>query len=418
MFWIETFFKDLFDLTNEMSPYLLLGFLLAGILKVFLPDNFIKKYLSSTNSKSVLNAALFGIPLPLCSCGVIPTGISLYKTGASKGASISFITSTPQTGVDSILVTYSLLGLPFAIMKVIVALITGVFSGAMTNIFDKSKTTIPNQKTPKPKTVQKSLLNKFVEMFRYAFIEFLSDIAKWIVIGLIIAAFISALLPNNFFTTYIRNDFLGMIVILIASIPIYVCATASVPIAAMLMLKGLSPGAALVFLLAGPATNAATITVINKILGKKAIFTYLFSIILCALIFGFIINNWLPKEWFSLHTYDNLVHHELIPYWLQYLSSIVLIILTFNAFRLKYKYRNQNYKLITDSKLLKVKVEGMTCNNCKSKVENAVKALANVKNVKVNLEKKIAYIEGENIDFEVVKKNIEKLGFQIKSNED
>ena len=133
MEFLSKYFIALVDLFNQMAPYLLIGFFLAGVLHVYLPKDKISKYLGKDNIVSVINAALIGIPLPLCSCGVIPTGISFYKNGASKGSSVSFLISTPQTGVDSILVTYSLLGLPYAIIRPIAALITGIFGGGITN---------------------------------------------------------------------------------------------------------------------------------------------------------------------------------------------------------------------------------------------------------------------------------------------
>lgn len=139
--YFKDFIVDFFLILNEMSPYLLLGLFFAGLLKVFLPDSFINKYLQKRNTKSVVNATILGIPLPLCSCGVLPTGISLYKNGASKGATNAFLTSTPQTGVDSILVTYAMLGLPMAIIRPIVALVSGVFSGIVTNKVTKNEST-------------------------------------------------------------------------------------------------------------------------------------------------------------------------------------------------------------------------------------------------------------------------------------
>ena len=147
MEYINQFIVDFIDILNEMSPYLMLGFLFAGILKVAFPQRIIDKYLGQKNSKSVLNASLIGIPLPLCSCGVIPTGISFFKSGATKGSSVSFLISTPQTGIDSILVTYSLLGLPFAIIRPFIALATGFFGGVLTNKVDDSKDIDSNEYT-------------------------------------------------------------------------------------------------------------------------------------------------------------------------------------------------------------------------------------------------------------------------------
>ena len=239
------------DLFMEMAPYLVLGFLLAGVLHVFFPKHKVHKYLGGKNLKSVINASLVGIPLPLCSCGVIPTGVSFHKNGASKGASVSFLISTPQTGVDSILATYSLMGLPFAVIRPIVALITGIIGGVATNAVDESPVTEAPQSA-----VNEIKGNKFIAMLRYAFVDFLADIAKWLVIGLAIAAVITVMVPDSFFESYLSNPYLNMLLVLAASVPMYVCATGSIPVAMALLVKGISPGAAFVFLMAGPATNA------------------------------------------------------------------------------------------------------------------------------------------------------------------
>ena len=355
MTYIKLFFNELFSLTNEMSPYLLLGFLFAGILHIYIKKQAINKYLGKRNLKSVVLASLFGIPLPLCSCGVIPTGISFYKEGSSKGATVSFLISTPQTGIDSILVTYSLLGLPFAILRPIVALFSGIFGGLLANLIDKKRNRLQKNSDCSCETIKKpeQSNNKFFKMLNYAFVVFLQDIAKWLIIGLAIAALISITLPDDFFLRFIGNELLSMIIVLFASIPLYVCATASVPIAAVLILKGLSPGAALVFLMAGPATNAATITVLSKSLGKTTVFAYLMSIIIGAFFFGLLIDNFFPKDFFI----DNIqiMHHKhLIPEWFKTASTIMLTVLLINGLIKKYNI-TKNTK-ITDKDIISITV--------------------------------------------------------------
>lgn len=429
MNYIYQFIEDFIAILNEMAPYLLLGFLFAGILKVVFPQNFIDKYFGKTNLKSVIYSTLLGIPLPLCSCGVIPTSISFYKSGMSKGATVSFLISTPQTGLDSILVTYSLLGLPFAFLRPLVALFTGVLGGAISNIWEKpipiSIEKVENKaqvgcschscgcdEEKQQQTTKKH--SKIYEMFKYAFVDFLQDISKWLIIGLLLAAFISVLVPDDFFEQFIGNQFLEMVMILVVSIPLYVCATASVPIAAILMTKGLSAGAALVFLMAGPATNAATITVLRKTLGKQTMWIYLISIIVGALFFGTIINQFLPASWFNILQFGgHHQHHEMLPSWLEWGSSILLIVLIINGFvQKKRKNKTDNTTETSQMETKTILVKGMTCNHCKNSVETHLKQLNGVDTVSVNLDNKYVIIAGKNLDLEKIANEINSLGFE------
>ena len=416
MDYLSLFIDSFIEIFNEVSPYLLLGFFIAGLLHVFVSKEKILKYFGKQNFRSVLNAAILGVPLPLCSCGVIPTAMSIYKDGASKGATISFLISTPQTGVDSILISYSLIGLPFAVLRPLIALITGVFGGVLMNLNNKdekqsvvSESFIEEEDSPKSK-------NWLKDLFQYSFVEFLQDISNWLLLGLVIAALITVLLPDNFFTNYISNDFLGMVIILIAAIPLYVCATGSVPIAAALMLKGLSPGAALVFLMAGPATNAATITVIGKVLGKKTLFFYLFSIITGALISGLIIDYVLPVSWFN-YALSPEHHHNHSMGWfvyVQYVSTIILSLLMLKGYIIKY-FKKSKTEIIQNNtmKNITVNVKGMTCNHCKANVENNIKKIEGISDVVVDLAKNEVNITGENIDLSKIKNVVDGLGYEF-----
>ncbi len=262
--WLNEFAKEFYFLLSEMAPYLVLGFLFAGLLKAFFPVDKITRFLGKKKFGSVVNASILGVPMPLCSCGVIPTGVSFYQNGATKGATTSFLISTPQTGVDSILATYSLLGLPFAIIRPLVAFLTGILGGGLSHGFEKEqwKKEAGYSDTPVKKNIRIPIGKRLKTVITYGFGELVEDIVKWLIIGLLAAALLSVLIPDSFFTSYIGNTWLEMIMILIVSIPLYVCATGSIPIAAVFLLKGLSPGAALVFLMAGPATNVATMSVI------------------------------------------------------------------------------------------------------------------------------------------------------------
>ncbi len=402
IFSIETlnrFFFDFIDIFNEMSPYLLLGFLFAGILKAFLPQGFVDKHLSKTNTKSVVLSSLIGVPMPLCSCGVIPTGVA-------------FLISTPQTGVDSILVTYSLLGLPFAIIRPFVALFTGIVGGVLSNRIEKSNVGVSEQSCDEGTcNLNSKLHSKLYTMFKYAFVDFLQDISKWLIIGLILAAIISVLVPENFFEHFIGNVWIEMFAILLVAIPLYVCATGSVPIVAVLMLKGLSPGAALVFLMAGPATNIATITVLRKSIGKRATLTYVLTIVFGAIFFGAAINYFLPQKWFALEAIQNFHSHHILPSWFKWMSTISLILLIINGYyqKKRAKYYQQKTNTMNEKVII---VNGMNCNHCKNSVEKNLSNLQGIDSVSVNLEQKTAVIEGNNIDLQDVKLELDKLGFE------
>jgi len=420
---IINFGKELFILMNEMSFYLLLGFLFAGILHVFFPKDKVNKYLGKNNFWSVLNAAILGIPLPLCSCGVIPTGVSFYKNGASKGSAVSFLISTPQTGVDSIMITYSLLGLPFAIIRALVALVTGLFGGILTN-FSEKKNNADNKDFADEIAENHESGNKLKRLFQYGFVTFMQDLSKWLIVGILIATLIAVVLPDDFFTTYVSNQYLEMLIVLVGAIPLYVCATGSVPIAAALMGAGLSPGAALVFLMAGPATNAATITVIGKSMGRNTLIKYLISIISGALFFGFLINNFLPESWFSIMNFSDMQlnheSHEIIPKWLKITSSILLVMLIMNGYFQKYldKKRNKNIMYNKENKIfmetIKVKVEGMSCNHCKMNVENNLSKIEGIESVSADVSSCEVEISGDNVDIQKVEELINGLGYSFK----
>ncbi|MDZ7739466.1 MAG: permease [Bacteroidales bacterium] len=196
---MQDFLDELYFITTEMAPYLLLGFLFAGILYLLFPKKRVRQYMGRNKNRAVINASILGIPLPLCSCGVIPTGLSFYRNGASKGSTVSFLISTPQTGIDSILVTYSLLGLPFAIIRPIVALFTGISGGFLANSLTRNEKEEETAGNENNKPLPKGLFPKIRKMLNYAFVEFLQDIMGWLVIGLLLAALMAILIPDNFF---------------------------------------------------------------------------------------------------------------------------------------------------------------------------------------------------------------------------
>ncbi len=402
------------NLLNEMSPYLLLGFLFAGLLHVYVPQGIYTRYLSHNDFRSVLWAALFGIPLPLCSCGVIPTAMSLRNEGASKGATTSFLIATPQTGVDSIMATYSLLGLPFAIIRPFVALVTAMVGGVAVNRFaagDEEKSSescasacgcVGSDDSSRPRRQ-----NGLIEALRYGYVEMLQDIGKWLVIGLVIAGLITVFVPTTFFEQYADTPIKNMLLVLLFSVPMYLCATGSIPIAAALMLKGMSPGAALVLLMAGPATNMAAILVIRKVMGVKTLVTYLAAIITGAVAFGLVIDYLLPAEWFAdpLTVTAAACCQPDTP-WFKTSCSILLVLLLIYAFFLKYKQK----PIQTNDMTAKYKITGMSCNHCKESVEKGLGKLAGVTSVSVDLNSGTAFVEGTATEAEV-KAVIDDLGF-------
>jgi uncharacterized membrane protein YraQ (UPF0718 family) len=313
MRFLNIFWETLID----AAPFLILGLFIAGIIKAFLKDELIKKHLGEANTKSVFKSAFFGIPLPLCSCGVVPTAISLRKQGASKGATTSFLISTPESGVDSIAISYAMLDPILTIMRPVAGFIIAIFSGILENFFpaEKPKEEIHvhsccsngHSSTPKISN-EKTFFEKIKYGMNYSFVELMNDLSFTLFIGLILAALISWLIPESFFAEYLSNSMFSMLVMLIIGIPMYICATASTPIAAALILKGLSPGAAIVFLIAGPATNLASLTVLRKSLGNSTVLRYLLTIIIFSFIFGGITEY--IYSFFELSTEMNYSPHE------------------------------------------------------------------------------------------------------------
>jgi copper ion binding protein len=419
--YIIKYLNELLVLTNAMAPYLLLGFLFAGILHVFFKKERVSKLLGSKKMRSTVYASLIGVPLPLCSCGVIPTGISFYKNGASKGSTVSFLISTPQTGVDSIMATYSMLGLPFAILRPFIAFVSGIFGGAFTNYIDK--TVEPEVETANnSQNGNEKYSNPIKRMLHYAFVEFMQDIAKWLIIGLLLAALISLLLPPEFFSEYISNDFLSMLIILVASIPLYVCATGSIPIAAVLIMKGISPGAALVFLMAGPATNAATITVLGKVMGRKSLISYLVSIIGMSLLFGFIIDHFLPREWFTSFLVHSVGHEGHGGFnWFELVSTIMLVGLIANIYIQKLIRKSQSKNIGAETFSIEksndsdiehvIKVSGVDCNHCKANVEEGIGKLEGIDFVQANINNSTVKIKTANFNPALIKETVESLGY-------
>jgi uncharacterized membrane protein YraQ (UPF0718 family) len=300
------------DLLVDMAPYVLLGFLAAGILSVWLPQDLVQRHLGGKRRLGpVFKAALVGIPIPLCCCGVIPLAASLRRQGAGRGPTTAFLISTPQTGVDSILVTYSLLGPVFAILRPVVALLSGILGGLLVALGESEKPA-SNQKTELPLISEVAFVengaacgcggscsnpakpkSKLRGILDYGLLELPADLAKPFIIGLGAAGLMAALLPPNFFEQYLGHGLLSMLIMLVVGAPLYICATAAVPLAAAFLAKGLSPGAVLVFLMAAPATNLATMVLVWKIMGARTLFYYIVAVAVTALGAGYLTDVFL-----------------------------------------------------------------------------------------------------------------------------
>ena len=417
---IGEFFNALLAVVNAMSPYLLLGFLIAGVLHVFVPKRFYAKYLSRNNKLSVLWAALLGVPLPLCSCGVIPTAVGLKNEGASKGAVASFLIATPQTGIDSILATFSLMGLGFAVVRPVAALVTGVCGGFLVNRFaenENSKLGIDNSACAID-NFQHSTFNfplKIWRVLKYAYFDMIQDIGLRLAIGLLVAALINVAVPDEFFLSFGSQPLLQMFVILIVAVPMYICSTGSIPVAAALMMKGLSPGAALVMLMAGPAVNIASILVVRKSMGSRFMWIYLLAIVGFSLLFGMLINalgiNVIGISGnCGMHGACCAMEHT-APSPFQSICSALLVLFIIIALSMKFfsKFKKQEAAAGT----VVYAVEGMHCNHCKAAVEKSVGNLKGVTSCEATPAANTLVVTG-NASSDEVRKAVEKAGFEFK----
>jgi len=403
-----------YELFLEMAPFLVLGFVFAGIMNEFISAKKVAAHLGKNNFTSVIKAALFGIPLPLCSCGVIPPTMELRKAGAGKGAVVSFLVATPTTGVDSIAATYALMGPVFTVYRVIASFFSGIFSGTITNIFNKESQTEKNTELEETNKEKLSLPRRIVRVLNYAFFDLLSEIGKWLVIGILIGGAITYFIPEDFFGGVLQNGWQTILAMIVISVPIYVCATGSIPIAAALMMKGLNPGAAFVFLLAGPATNSVTITVVSRFLGKKTTVIYLVTLILISLGFGFLLDYlWQQFDFgFSFHQHHQ---HEMLPYWLK-LSTTVLLALAI-LFNFSKPFFKKNKKENTKGLHMnyELNVPDMTCQNCVRHVSHAAQAVQGVQDVNVDLSsKKVKIYADDGVAQDIIVKAIEDAGYAVK----
>ena len=326
---------------NESAGYCLFGIFMAGLLRAFMPDDFVLTHLGKNNFISVIKASLIGVPLPVCSCGVIPVAMGLRKQGAGAGPTTAFMISTPETGIDSLAVTWALLDPLMTIIRPLAAFITATCAGIAVNFLPEQ----PNGSEPEKACTNcgcgctgdsiehhhsTTVTGRVRDGLSFAFTDLLRDIGPSLLFGIIVAGVIAAVVPQGFIERHLGSGIGPMLIMLAVGIPLYVCASASTPIVAALALKGLSPGAALVFLLAGPATNAATITVVARLMGKRVAVVYVLVIAAVSLLLGIVANylygctsiditNWISPADFERESLLN-------P-----LFSVILVVLIFKS---------------------------------------------------------------------------------------
>ena len=405
------FFTSLLNVVCEMAPYLLLGFLIAGVLHVYVPQRFYANYLSRKNRLSVLWAALLGIPLPLCSCGVIPTAIGLRNEKASKGAVASFLIATPQTGIDSILATYSLMGLGFAIIRPVAALITGVCGGLLVNRLVREDEYCPVEEAAQPSPLTPHL--KIWCVVKYAYYDMIRDIGLRLLVGLVVAALIQVAVPAGFFLSFAGEPLLQMLVILAIAVPMYICSTGSIPVAAALMMKGLSPGAALVMLMAGPAVNLASILVVHKAMGRRVTSIYLMTIVVFAILLGLLLNATgliTPSQLSPLTAH--LSHASALPSPFKLVCATVLILLIIFALMMKLFSRFTAQKP-TAPGVVVYRVEDMHCSHCEAAVVRAVEEVPGVEQAKASASANTLTVKGCATE-EAIRTAVEGIGYTFR----
>lgn len=372
------------DVLLALGPWVLLGAAVAGVLHAVLPADFVQRHLGRGRG-SVAKAVALGVPLPLCSCGVIPTGLGLRKDGASRGASVGFLISTPQTGVDSILVSAAFLGWPFALFKVGAAAVTGVVGGWITDRQEDEPEALSSTSSVSHAHAGGS---KVAVAWEHG-VDVLRTIWGWLLFGVIVSAVLTVAVPSTAYGALTEHGpLLAMLAMLLVSLPLYVCATASVPIAAALVAGGFPPGAALVFLMAGPATNLATIGAVYRSLGRRALGIYLSTIIVGSLAAGFVFDFVLDASALSMpHAHDHAGPLEI--------TAAVALLAAFAWF----SFEMMRERLPRASKgpvdtTVRMTVEGMTCGGCARKLTRALLETEGVTSAEVDHETKTAVVHG------------------------
>ena len=394
-----------FDILLELSPWLLLGAIAAGLMHVLVPAGWLMRHLRGRYG--VLKAVMVGVPLPLCSCGVIPVGLGLRKDGASTGATVGFLISTPQTGVDSILVSASFLGLPFALFKVIAAMVTGLLGGWLAEEGSTSSET-----SPEPSDTPNIHVRSF-RAFADQSLMLIRAIWVWLVIGVLASALINSWLPRQSLADLpAMTGISAMLITLVISVPLYVCATASVPVAAALVAGGLPAGAALVFLMAGPATNVATLGAVYRTLGLRSLVIYLGAIVVGSVAAG-LAFDWLIDP----SAMASVMHHQHTSWWQIASAAIVcVLIVVFVIDDSRHWLRRRRQSRNASPSSIRLPVEGMTCNGCASRLERALSSATGIRQASVSFSDREAVIDGDRSS-DAIRELIHEAGFHVPDTE-
>ena len=422
--------KTLFDIAREivivggqMSPYLLFGFIAAGFLYILAPSSWIQKHLGGKGIFPVIKSVLLGVPLPLCSCGVIAVTASIRKQGAGKAAATGFLIATPQTGVDSILATWGMLGPVMGIIRPVLALLTGITGGALVTLLDREEQAatqiVQGNAVPSAAKGKTSVKRAVGDAFYYGLVTLPADIARPLVVGILLAGMIAALLPAGLLTPFIGGGILAMLVMTIVGIPLYVCATASIPLALGFIHLGASPGAALAFLIAGPATNAATVATVWKVLGKKTTFIYLFTVAGGAILSGLFYDMLVNQSWVVNFAGDyHHEHSETTVGWFNAVAALLLALVVLNSLygtllRAWFSGRTHPAKTngVKDTTALELAISGMTCGHCAGTVAQKLEAIAGVEEVSIDLLTGRARISGAVAQPETLLHAVEEAGY-------
>lgn len=407
---LENLLAGMWTVLGQMAPYLLLGFLMAGVLSVWLSPAWVARHLHGRRRWAPVKAALFGVPLPLCSCGVIPVAAALRRHGAGRGATAAFLMSTPQTGVDSILATYGLLGPLIAVFRPVAAFLSGALTGVLVDRL-APETPAPGANESESEIIEETRDPRrpaWLRALRHGFVTLPGDIHRAVLIGLAISAALGALFPPGFLREHIGQGWGSILLMLALGVPLYVCSTGSIPIAVGLIHAGVSPGAALVFLITGPATNAAALATFVKLLGLRATAIYLLTLVATAVASALLLDRALIPA-----LPEGVCHAEMtdLGLWGHLMAAALLAVLLAPIVRRRLKTRRAA-RPTCGADALEFSVRGMSCAKCAERIEQAVGAMPGVSRVTVNLRAASARIEGCSLDRDRLLDTIRRLGYE------